>query len=260
MTASTEVTYELTAGVAVLTLNRAASLNALTLPMVERIIDGARRADREAKVLLIRAEGRAFCAGRDLGDARPGEEDGGQVLAEVFNPMVRAVDELDLPTVAAVQGAALGAGLGLALACDVILAADTAKIGSPFASIGAVLDSGAHRAFVERLGPAVAMDLIYSGRFLSGVEAAAAGLVSRALPADELDQAARAYAAALAAGPTLAFRESKRLVRELSERPFTLAETLDREAQAQSRASRTKDYAEGFTAFLERRPPRFRGE
>lgn len=260
MTASTEVTYEFSAGVAVITLNRPASRNALTIPMVEQIIDGVRRAEREAAALLIRAEGLAFCAGRDLADARPGEEDGGRVLTEVFNPMVRAVADAQIPTVAAVQGAALGAGLGLALACDVILAADNAKLGSPFASIGAVLDSGAHKAFVERLGPAVAMDLIYSGRFLSGVEAAAAGLVSRALPADELDQAARAYAAALATGPTLAFRESKHLVRELSQRPLTLAETLDREAQAQSRASRTKDYAEGFTAFLERRPPHFRGE
>lgn len=252
--------YTLDGAVAVLTLSRPAALNAMTDAMVEQIIAGATRAGEEAKALLIRAEGRGFCAGRDLGGSKPGEEDGGQVLAEIFNPMVRAVADLDIPTIAAVQGAALGTGLGLALACDVILVADNAKIGSPFGKIGAVLDSGGHKAFVDRLGPAVAMDLIYSGRFLSGAEAAAAGLVSRVVPADELDETARAYAATLAAGPTLAFQESKRLVRELSDTGLSLAETLERESGMQTRASRTADYLEGFTAFLERRTPTFKGE
>lgn len=165
-------------GVAVLSLNRPEALNAMTEEMVEQIIEGVRRAESEGvRCLLVRAEGRGFCAGRDISGAAPGEEDGGQVLAEIFNPMVRAVADLAIPTIAAVQGAALGTGLGLALACDVVLVAENAKIGSPFGKIGAVLDSGAHKAFVDRLGPAVAMDLIYSGRFISGVEAAAAGLV-----------------------------------------------------------------------------------
>ncbi len=247
-------------GVAVLTLNRPAALNAMTVLMVEQIIAGAQRAGAEAKALLVRAEGRGFCAGRDLGGSKPGEEDGGQVLAETFNPMVRAVADLPIPTIAAVQGAALGTGLGLALACDVVLVADNAKIGSPFGKIGAVLDSGGHKAFVDRLGPAVAMDLIYSGRFLSGTEAAAAGLVSRVVPADELDAVARAYAAQVAAGPTVAFLESKRLVRELSDEGLSLEATLERESGMQTRASRTADYYEGFTAFLERRTPTFKGE
>lgn len=247
-------------GVAVITLNRPAALNAMTDLMVEQIIAGAHRAAEEAKVLLVRAEGRGFCAGRDLGDSKPGEEDGGQVLAQVFNPMVLAVADLAIPTIAAVQGACLGTGLGLALACDVVLVADTAKIGSPFGKIGAVLDSGGHKAFVDRLGPAVALDLIYSGRFLSGVEAAAAGLVSRAVPAEELDGTAREYAAAVAAGPTISFQESKALVRALSDGGLSLAETLEREAGMQSRCSRTADYLEGFTAFLERRTPTFKGE
>lgn len=232
----------------------------MTEEMVEQIIEGVRRAESEGvRCLLVRAEGRGFCAGRDISGAAPGEEDGGQVLAEIFNPMVRAVADLAIPTIAAVQGAALGTGLGLALACDVVLVAENAKIGSPFGKIGAVLDSGAHKAFVDRLGPAVAMDLIYSGRFISGVEAAAAGLVSRALPVEELDEAARAYARELAAGPVLAFIESKRLVRELADSGLTLDECLEREAGAQSRASQTADYVEGFTAFLERRTPTFRG-
>lgn len=254
-----EVEFSIEQGVATLTLNRPAALNAMTEAMVEQILAAVERA-RSAAVLLVRAEGRGFSAGRDIGGAKPGEEDGGEVLAATFNPMVQAVADLPVPTIAAVQGACLGTGLGLALACDVVLAADSAKFGSPFGKIGAVLDSGAHKAFVDRLGPAVAMDLIYSGRFLSGAEAAAAGLVSRSVPADELDETARSYAAALAAGPTLAFAESKRLVRTLSDTGLTLEATLAEEAGAQSRASRTADYVEGFTAFLERRTPTFRGE
>jgi enoyl-CoA hydratase/carnithine racemase len=211
-------------------------------------------------VLLISAAGRGFCAGRDIAGAEPGQEDGGEVLAGIFNPLMQQVADLPFPTIAAVQGACLGTGLGLALACDVVLAADNAKFGSPFGKIGAVFDSGGHKVFVERLGTAVTFDLIYSGRFLSGAEAAAVGLVSRVVPADELLDTATAYAAGLAAGPVLAFAESKRIVREVADTPSSLAKVLDLEAQAQSRASRTADYVEGFTAFLERRAPVFRGQ
>lgn len=255
------VRFELAQGAATLTLARPAQLNAMTPEMVEQIVDSVDKAvSGGARVLLVLAEGRGFSAGRDITGAEPGTEDGGTVLAEVFNPMVQRVAEVPFPTVAAVQGACLGTGLGLALACDVVIAADDAKIGSPFGKIGAVLDSGAHKAFVDRLGPAVTLDLIYSGRFLSGAEAAAAGLVSRSLPAADLERSAREYAAALATGPVLAFTESKRLVRELSDSPVSLTRTLELEAAAQSRSSRTQDYVEGFTAFLERRQPTFRGE
>lgn len=261
MSEETVVRFEINQGCAELVLDRPAQLNAMSPQMVDQLLDGLRAArEGEARVLLVSAAGRGFSAGRDITGAEPGREDGGQVLAQVFNPMVQAVADLPFPTIAAVQGACLGTGLGLALACDVVLAAETAKFGSPFGKIGAVPDSGAHKAFVERLGSARAMDLIYSGRFLSGTEAAAAGLVSRAVPDAELGDTAREYARALAKGPALAFAESKRLVRQISDSPTTLAEVLDLEAQAQSRASRTRDYVEGFTAFLERREPTFVGE
>ncbi len=255
------VRYSVTDAAAEIVLDRPAQLNAMTDAMVEQLHAALDRLEADgARALLVRAEGRGFCAGRDLAGAKPGQEDGGQVLLDIFNPLMRQVAGLSIPTVAAVQGACLGTGLGLALACDVILAADNAKFGSPFGKIGAVLDSGGHKAFVQRLGPAVAMDLIYSGRFLSGAEAAAAGLVSRAVPADDLTETARAYVAVLAKGPVLAFAESKRLVREVSDTAIDLDRILDLEAGAQTRASRTKDYTEGFTAFLERREPLFRGE
>lgn len=261
MTEDESVRLHVSEGLAELVLNRPQQLNAMTAAMAVQITDAVDRAvAQDARVLLVTAEGRGFSAGRDISDAKPGTEDGGQVLAAVFNPMVRKVADLPFPTVAAVQGACLGTGLGLALACDVVLAATDAKFGSPFGKIGAVLDSGGHKAFVERLGPAVAFDLIYSGRFLSGEEAASLGLVSRAVAAAELADTAREYAAGIAAGPRLALAESKRLVRFLSEASVSLDEVLDREAAAQSRASGTRDYVEGFTAFLERRPPRFVGE
>jgi len=261
MTDQETVRFSLTDGAAELVLNRPGQLNAMTPEMVNEIIAAVDRAAAGgARVLLVSAAGRGFSAGRDIAGAQPGTEDGGQVLADIFNPMVRKVADLPFPTIAAVQGACLGTGLGLALACDVVLAADTAKFGSPFAKIGAVLDSGAHKAFVDRLGPAVALDLIYSGRFLSGAEAAAAGLVSRVVPADELTQVALDYARNLAKGPALAFAESKRLVRQISDTGCSLDEVLDLETAAQSRSSHTRDYIEGFTAFLERREPTFRGE
>ncbi len=255
------VHYTSVDGLAHLVLNRPAQLNAMTPEMVDDIRAALGTAATDgSRVLLISAAGRGFCAGRDIAGAEPGQEDGGEVLAGIFNPLMQQVADLPFPTIAAVQGACLGTGLGLALACDVVLAADTAKFGSPFGKIGAVFDSGGHKVFVERLGTAVTLDLIYSGRFLSGAEAAALGLVSRVVPADELASAATAYAAGLASGPVLAFAESKRIVREVADTPSSLAKVLDLEAQAQSRASRTGDYVEGFTAFLERRAPVFRGQ
>jgi len=255
------VHYTSVDGLAHLVLNRPAQLNAMTPEMVDDIRAAVGTAATDgSRVLLISAAGRGFCAGRDIAGAEPGQEDGGEVLAGIFNPLMQQVADLPFPTIAAVQGACLGTGLGLALACDVVLAADNAKFGSPFGKIGAVFDSGGHKVFVERLGTAVTLDLIYSGRFLSGAEAAALGLVSRVVPADELASTATAYAAGLASGPVLAFAESKRIVREVADTPSSLAKVLDLEAQAQSRASRTADYVEGFTAFLERRAPVFRGQ
>ena len=206
-------------------------------------------------MLLVSAAGRGFSAGRDIGGAQPGTGGRWPSSRRDLQPLVQRVADLPFPTVAAVQPC-LGTGLGLALACDVVLAADTAKFGSPFAKIGA-LDSGAHKAFVERLGPTVALDLIYSGR--PPGRAAAAGLVSRVVPAGVLADTAQAYAHAIAKGPAR-LAESKRLVREISDTSLTLARVLELEAAAQSRSSATHDYVEGFTAFLERREPAFKGE
>ena len=248
-------------GVAEVTLDRPEKLNAFDDAMVgafQGALDQAEGAG--VRALVLRGEGKGFCAGRDLGDAKPGDEDGGAVLADLYNPLFSRLAGFPAPTFAAVHGAALGVGLGLALACDVVYAAADAKIGSPFARIGAVLDSGGHHYFVRRLGAHRALELIYTGRLLSGEEAAQWGLLNAAVPAADLLETVRNLARQVAAGPTAAFRLSKEIVSRIETDGLGLAAVLDLEAAAQSAASRTADYVEGIGAFQEKRTPEFTGK
>jgi 2-(1,2-epoxy-1,2-dihydrophenyl)acetyl-CoA isomerase len=254
------VLYSLDGGVAEVVLNRPDKMNAMNLAMVHDLVDTLNKAEADgARALLVRGEGRAFCSGRDLADADPLHEDGEAVLRDVFNPLIERVAGLAVPTIAAVHGACLGTGLGLALACDIVYAADDARIGSPFARIGAVLDSGAHAAFVSRVGPHRALELIYTGRLLSGREAAEWGLVNRSVGAADLVRRTGEMATAIARGPTSAFLESKRLVRSITDGSPSFVDVLAAEAAAQGRASRTHDYHDGISAFQEKRKPSFTG-
>jgi 2-(1,2-epoxy-1,2-dihydrophenyl)acetyl-CoA isomerase len=247
-------------GVAELALNRPDKMNAMNDAMVRELTQSLEAVQASgARALLIRGEGRAFCSGRDLAGADPLHEDGEAILRDVFNPIMERVAGLDVPTVAAVQGACLGTGLGLALACDIVYAADDARIGSPFARIGAVLDSGSHAAFVSRMGPHRALELIYTGKLLSGREAAEWGLVNRSVAGADLLRRTRELAGAIARGPTAAFLESKRIVRSITDEGPSLSELLAKEAAAQGRASRTHDYQDGISAFQEKRKPAFTG-
>src|SRR5215471_19494550 len=212
----TLVSHSIEASVGEIVLNRPDKLNALTLEMVEELHASLQAAETAGvRALILRGEGRGFSAGRDLAGVDPATDDAERVLAEVVNPLIRRVREFPSPTFAAVQGACLGVGLGLALACDVVIAAEDARIGSPFARIGAVLDSGGHAFFVERLGSHRALELIYTGRLLSGADADAWGLVNRCVPNDQLLDTVRAMAGSVAQGPTLAFQTSKRLVHRI---------------------------------------------
>jgi enoyl-CoA hydratase/carnithine racemase len=248
-------------GVAEIVLNRPAKMNAFDDPMVAEMNSRlAEAAKAGVRALLIRGEGPGFSAGRDLAGAEPGKEDAEAILKIVFNPVIQTIADFPAPTFAAVHGPCLGVGLGIALACDVVYVADDAKIGSPFARIGAVLDSGSHLFMVERLGSHLTLELIYTTRFLSGTEAAQLGLVNRAFPLSSLVTEARKLAGQVAQGPTTAFMESRRIVRRIRDEKLSLPEVLAAEAKAQGVAGRTSDYREGITAFQEKRTPKFSGK
>lgn len=255
------VRLEIDGAVAEVVLDRPDRLNALD----EAAMDRARAVftglagHPEVRAVLVRGSGRAFCAGRDISGVDPAADDATAILADRVHPLLQAVRDLPVPVVAAVHGACLGVGLGLAAAADIIYAAESTRIGSPFARLGAVLDSGGHALLVDRLGPYRTMELIVTGELLDGAECARTGLVSRVLPDADLLPAARALAAAIAVGPTAAFRESKRIVAALLDRRGADAPTLAAEALAQGAVSATADYREGFAAFHRRRAPVFTG-
>lgn len=209
------------------------------------------------RVLLIRGEGKVFCSGRDIVNVDVETDDAHAFLADIFAPVFQAIGALPIPVIAQVQGAALGLGYGVAAAADIIFAADDAKFGSPFAAIGAMLDSGAHHVFLDRVGYHRTMDLIVTGDFLTGAEAAATGIVSRAVPAAELFDFVESKLEKIVTGPAEAFAMEKGFVQKLADERPNLAEVLAQEAALQESARQTPDYAEGFRAFQERRKPNF---
>lgn len=254
------VTLATNESIARLVLNRPDKLNAVNEQMADDLLAAlARVASESPRALVLSGAGRGFCAGRDLDDADPADEDAAAVLTEVFNPLFVAVRSLPMPTIAVVHGPALGVGLGLAMACDIVYAAASAKLGSPFARIGAVLDSGGHRYLVDRIGAHRALELIYTGRLVSGIEVAELGLVNGSFTDEELPNAVDDIARRVAAGPTAAFALSKELVQRLEDAEMALDALLAAEAAAQGAAARTTDYREGISAFQQKRHPDFTG-
>ncbi len=213
--------------------------------------------DGTVRALVLRGEGRAFCAGRNLGPIEPGADDAFAFLDATLTPLLRKMADFPAPTFAAAQGACLGVGLGLLLATDVVYVAETAKIGSPFAALGLALDSGGHWLFTERLGPHRALDLMYTGDLMTGAEAVAGGLFSRAVPAGELLDFTRAKAARAAAGPLQALVASKQLVARIRDERLGLWQAISGENDVQGVLGASDDYREGLEAFREKRAPRF---
>jgi 2-(1,2-epoxy-1,2-dihydrophenyl)acetyl-CoA isomerase len=246
--------------VAEVVLNAPGKMNALDEQAVRdlgKAYDDAAAAG--VRALLLRGEGRGFCAGRDISQVDPSTDDAYGYLSGVVTPVLRKMAEFPAPTFAAAQGAALGVGLGLLIATDVVYVADSAKIGSPFANLGATLDSGGHWLFTERLGAHRTLDLIYTAELMSGEEAVKAGLFSRAMPADELLENTRGIVAKVAQGATGAFRASKDLVANIRDQRLGLWLATEEENAAQGRLCKSDDYAEGFKAFQEKRKPVFKG-
>lgn len=253
------ISLEIREGVAHIVLDNPAKLNALDRAALGALTDAyAEAAASGVRALVLRGEGRAFCAGRDIAGVDPATDDVPGYL-DAVRDLMRDIAAFPAPTFAAAQGACLGVGLGLLIATDVVYVADTAKIGSPFAALGAALDSGAHALFFERLGGHKTLDLIYTGRLMTGTEAVQCGLFSREIPAAEVLATTVAAAERAATGATAAFLASKRLVARLRDERLALWATMDAETAAQTALRDTDDYREGFAAFQDKRPPRFVG-
>ncbi len=211
------------------------------------------------RALALRGEGPGFCAGRDIAGVDPATDDVTGYLSELVTPLLKRMSAFPAPTFAAAHGACLGVGLGLLIATDVVYVADTAKIGSPFAALGATLDSGGHALFFERLGAHKTLDLIYTGRLMTGTEAVQSGLFSQVLPADDVRAATEDAASRAAIGATQAFLASKRLVARLRDERLTLWDAVAAENTNQASVRDTDDYREGFSAFQQKRRPEFTG-
>jgi 2-(1,2-epoxy-1,2-dihydrophenyl)acetyl-CoA isomerase len=241
-----------------ITLNRPAVLNALDLAMHERLAAALERAAQpDVRALVITGAGRGFCVGQDVGEFPRDAAAVGALLSQHFNPAIRALRSLRKPVIAAINGPAAGAGLALALACDLRLAAASASLVPAFAGIGLVPDSGLSHTLPRLIGSAAAFDWIVSGRRIAAPEAAAMGLVTRVVDDADLAPESAALATALAAGPTAAIGLTKQLIGRSLE--SSLDDQLEEEARLQAIAAAGDDFAEGVAAFLEKRPPRFTG-
>jgi 2-(1,2-epoxy-1,2-dihydrophenyl)acetyl-CoA isomerase len=244
-----------------LTLNRPDKLNSFTRAMLTEIGDALTEieADKEARALVITGAGRAFCAGQDLREAEA-VEDGDSVRAVIerhYNPVIRLLRSLDIPVLAAVNGVAAGAGASLAVAADLVLATQSASFSFAFSRIGLVPDAGA-TYFVPRLvGHARALGLALLGDTISAETAAQWGLIWQAVPDAEFGTAVEALVDRLAHLPTAAVALMKQAIG--AGEHHSLEQQLSLEAELQSRAAETEDFAEGRRAFLEKRSPRFTG-
>ncbi len=254
--------------VAVVTLNRPDRYNAMTAGMCDAfqaaMADLA--ADRDLRAVVVTGAGKAFCSGADLrllGElAGRGGGEGPQSMLEAFRSLYDAfgaIDQVPAPTIAAVNGACVGGGLGLALRCDLRVVADSAKIGASFATLGVHAGMGITKLLTRSLGHEAATEMLLTGELIRGERAAALGFSSRCVPADEVLPSALALAGSVAAAAPLAVRSMKRTLRHITRSGLDLQATMEIEAQAQVLLSQTKDAAEGISARMARRTPKFEG-
>ncbi len=247
--------------VAIVTLNQPDKRNAFSPEMFADVMQALDEAenDPDCRALLLTGTGPAFCAGQDLTQRDPRKipfpPDLSRTVDQYYNPLVRRLRGLKRPTVCAVNGVAAGAGIGIALACDITIAADEADFVLAFSKIGLIPDAGTTWALTRRLGEARAMALAMTGARISGAKAAELGLIWNAVPSDALRDEALKLVTSLARGPQEALLLTRAAIRAAGE--GTLDAQLDFERDLQGQAGRNPDYAEGVLAFLEKRRPKF---
>jgi 2-(1,2-epoxy-1,2-dihydrophenyl)acetyl-CoA isomerase len=252
------ITYELTDGMAVITMNRADKYNALTTQMRAEIAHAFTAGGRDGRVVVITGAGKAFCSGQDLGDAAStGSIDLERMLRDEYAPMLRAITNCPVPTIAAVNGAAAGAGANLALATDVVFATESAYFLQAFTRIGLIPDAGGTYAMPRQMGMAKAMGAALFADKISARQADDWGMIWEAVEDHTFQAHWRGKAAHLAAGPTAAYAAVKNVIRESWNND--LEEQLTLEAQEQGRCGKSRDFKEGVLAFVEKRPASFEG-
>uniref|UniRef100_UPI0015EFEAB7 enoyl-CoA hydratase/isomerase family protein n=1 Tax=Pseudonocardia pini TaxID=2758030 RepID=UPI0015EFEAB7 len=251
------VTVERDGAVAVVTLNRPEKRNALTVELKEALLAALEEvaADDSVRAVVLAGSGKSFCVGQDLSEhvesLRGNASTSFDTVERHYNPIVRSIATMPKPVVGAINGGAVGAGLGFALACDLRVAADTATFATAFAAIGLTADSGLSASLVHSLGAARATELLLLGESFDAAQAQASGLVRAVVPADRVVDTARELAARLAAGPTLAYAEIKKAVALGA--VSSLDTVLEGEAAGQARLGVTRDHREAVEAFLEKR-------
>ena len=246
--------------IARITLNRPDRLNSFTAQMHEEVRDALANLG-EARIVVLTGSGRGFCAGQDLNDraVAPGETvDLGETVTECWNPLIRTLTSLPQPVIARVNGVAAGAGANIALACDIVIAAKSAKFIQSFSAIGLIPDSGGTWVLPRLVGQARALGLALTGEPLPAETAADWGLIWKAVDDEALDGEVDAIANKLASLPPLGLAAIKEMIRTSWQ--YSLDEELERQAGAMRRLGFTEDYREGVAAFLEKRSPKFIGK
>jgi 2-(1,2-epoxy-1,2-dihydrophenyl)acetyl-CoA isomerase len=253
-------TFEVDRNIAVVTLNRPERYNAIDTELSASLVADLTRAGVEARAVVLTGAGKAFCSGADLSgfvdEYDNGDPDLARHLDEEFHPMAHAIAGCGVPVVAAVNGAAAGAGMGLALACDIRIMAESAYLTSAFTAIGLVPDSGTTWLMPHHAGTSVALEMALTNRRMPATEALERGLCTEVTPDDEVVGKAVEYAAKLADLPTDALVTTRRLINGSS--TLTFAEGLEAEKREQGRLGKTPEHREGVMAFLEKRKPNFR--
>ncbi|RXT08799.1 enoyl-CoA hydratase-related protein [Ammoniphilus sp. CFH 90114] len=253
------ILFDRVGGVAKITMNRPDKFNSFTEQMHKELMDALKKSEKDAEIrcIVLTGAGKAFNAGQDLGEVQGGKVDFGAFLRNRYNPLITQLQKIEKPIIAAVNGVAAGAGMSLALACDIRLVSEKASFADVFVNIGLVPDSGGCYFLPRIVGMGKALELAMTGDKVTAEEAYRIGLANKVVALESFDQEVMEYANRLANLPT----KGMGLIKRTMYKGLTmgLEETLEYEAYAQEIAGATHDHQEGVQAFFEKRPPVFKG-